>query len=147
MEAIPNYPYCFVCGDKNKKGLQVAFYYHDGKAQAEYTPSREYEGYQDILHGGIITTLLDEVMIQSIIARGILTFTTQIEVKFKTPARIGEKLLLQGKIVENKGKIILTEGKVSRADGTLIAMSKGKYFRPEGGRKRELERKRKYIME
>ncbi len=143
MEAIPNYPYCFVCGDKNKKGLKVAFFNDNGKAKAEYTPSREFEGYKDILHGGIITSLLDEVMIQSIIARGILTFTVQIEVKFRTPAKIGEKILLEGNIVKDKGKVILTEGKAFKQDGTIIALSKGNYFRPEGERKKELEQKRK----
>jgi acyl-coenzyme A thioesterase PaaI-like protein len=143
MEAIPNYPYCFVCGDKNKRGLKVAFYYDDGKAKAEYIPSREYEGYKDILHGGIISSLLDEVMIQSIIARGILTFTIQMEVKFKTLAKIGEKILLEGHIIQDKGKIIVTEGNAFKLDGTIIATAKGKYFRPEGERKKELEKKRK----
>ena len=143
MEAIPNYPTCFVCGDKNEKGLKVPFYYADGKARAEYIPSREYEGYKDILHGGIISSLLDEVMIQSIIARGILTFTIQIDIKFKAPAKIGEKILLEGYIVQDKGKIIVTEGSVLKQDGTVIAEAKGKYFRPEGKRKKELEQKRK----
>lgn len=143
MEAIPNYPTCFVCGDKNRIGLKVAFFYDEGKAKAEYTPTREFEGYKDILHGGIISSLLDEVMIQSIVALGILTFTIQIEVKFKTSAKTGEKILLEGHIIEDKGRVILTEGKAFKLDGTIIALAKGKFFRPEGEKKKELERKRK----
>jgi uncharacterized protein (TIGR00369 family) len=143
MEAIPNYPNCFVCGDKNKKGLKVAFFYDDGKAKAEYTPTPEFEGYKNILHGGIISSLLDEVMIQSIVALRILTFTIQIEVTFKTPAKTGEKIFLEGRILEDKGKVILTEGKAFKQDGTIIALAKGKFFRPEGEKKKELERKRK----
>ena len=85
MKAIPNYPYCFVCGDKNKIGLKVAFFYEDGKAKAQYTPTRDFEGYKDICHGGILSSLLDEVMIYSLIAQGIITVTVQIEVKFKKP--------------------------------------------------------------
>ena len=95
MKAIPNYPYCFVCGDKNKIGLKVEFFFDDGKAKAQYTPTREFEGYKDICHGGILSSLLDEVMIYSIIAQGILTVTVQIEIKFKNPAKIGEELFLE----------------------------------------------------
>ena len=142
MKAIPNYPYCFVCGDKNKIGLKVAFFYENGKAKAQYTPTREFEGYKDICHGGILSSLLDEVMIYSIIAQGILTVTVQIEVHFKKPAKIGETLFLEGQITEDKGRIILTEGKIFKEDGIVVAASKGKFFRAEGKRKKELEKYR-----
>ncbi len=139
MKAIPNYPYCFVCGDKNKIGLKVAFFYENGKAKAQYTPTPEFEGYKDILHGGILSALLDEVMIYSIIAQGIISVTIQMEVKFKKPAKIGEKLLLEGRVTDDKGKILLTEGKIFRQDGTIIAESKGKFFRAEGEMKKDIE--------
>ncbi len=139
MRAIPNYPHCFVCGDKNKIGLKVAFFYENGKAKARYTPSREFEGYKDICHGGILSALLDEVMIYSIKAKGIVTMTVQIEVKFRRPAIIGEPLFLEGQITEDKGKIIQTEGKIFLEDGTIVAESKGKFFRAEGPRKKDLE--------
>ena len=142
MKAITNYPYCFVCGDKNKIGLKVTFFFDEGKAKAQYMPTREFEGYKDILHGGILSALLDEVMIYSIIAQGIITVTVQIEVKFKKPAKIGETLFLEGQITEDKGKILLTEGKIFKQDGTIIAESKGKFFRAEGEKKKELEANR-----
>ena len=142
MKTIPNYPYCFVCGDKNKIGLKVAFFYEKGKAKAQYTPTPEFEGYKDILHGGILSTLLDEVMIYSIIAEGIITITVQMEVKFKKPAKIGEKLFLEGQITEDKGKILFTEGKIFKQDGTIIAESKGKFFRAEGEMKKKIEKYR-----
>jgi uncharacterized protein (TIGR00369 family) len=142
MKAIPNYPYCFVCGDKNKRGLNIRFYFYQGKAKAEYTPTKEFEGYKDILHGGIISSLLDEVMIQAIIVQGLLTFTTQIEVKFKKPARIGEKLFLEGEIIEDKGKIIVTKGEISKEDGTTVAVATGKYFKAKGEMKKQLQRSR-----
>jgi uncharacterized protein (TIGR00369 family) len=142
MKTIPNYPYCFVCGDKNKIGLKVTFFFDEGKAKAQYTPTREFEGYKDICHGGILSALLDEVMIYSIIAQGIITVTVQIEIKFKNPAKIGETLFLEGQITEDKGKILLTEGKISKKDGTIIATSKGKFFRAEGEMKKEIEKYR-----
>jgi uncharacterized protein (TIGR00369 family) len=129
-----------VCGDKNESGLKIEFYYEAGKAIAEYSPTQNFEGYRDFLHGGIISTLLDEVMIKSILAQGILAITSQIDVKFRCPAKTGEKLLLEGKIKEDRRRIILTEGKISKQDGTVIAEGTGKFFRTEEKLKQQLER-------
>lgn len=140
MKPIPNYPHCFVCGDKNEKGLKVVFFYENGKAKAQYTPTGDFEGYKNICHGGILSALLDEVMIYSIKAKGILTVTIQIEVKFKKLAKIGETMYLEGWITKEKGKIILTEGKIFLEDGTIVAESSGKFFRAEGLKKKEMEK-------
>lgn len=139
MKAIQRYSNCFVCGDKNDIGLKLDFYEKDGKARVEFTPTKNYEGYKGILHGGILSTLLDEVMIKSILAKEILTVTSQIEVKFKKPAIIGEKLIIEGEITGERGRLILTEGKVFKEDGTVVAEAKGKFFRAEGRIKEQLE--------
>jgi uncharacterized protein (TIGR00369 family) len=140
VKAIQRYSHCFVCGDKNDIGLKLDFYYADGKARAEFTPTKNYEGYKNILHGGILSTLLDEAMIKSILALEILTVTSQIEVKFKKPAIIGEKLVIEGEITGERGKLILAEGKVFKEDGTVIAEAKGKFFKAEGRIKDQLEK-------
>lgn len=140
MKAIQRYRHCFVCGDKNDIGLKLDFYFADGKARAEFTPTKNFEGYRDILHGGILSTLLDEAMIKSVLARGILAVTMQIEVKFKSPAKIGEKLMIEGAMTEDRGRVILTAGKVFKEDGTIIAEAKGKFFKVEGRIKEQLER-------
>jgi uncharacterized protein (TIGR00369 family) len=140
VKKIQRYGNCFVCGDKNQVGLKLDFYAKDGKARAEFTPAKNFEGYKDILHGGILSTLLDEVMIKSILAKEILTVTSQIEVKFKKPAIIGEKLTIEGEITGERGRLILTEGKVFKEDGTVVAEAKGKFFRAEGRIKRKLEK-------
>ncbi len=139
MKAIQRYGNCFVCGDKNDIGLKLDFYEKDGKARAEFTPTKSFEGYKGILHGGILSTLLDEVMIKSILAKGILTVTSQIEVKFKKPAIIGEKLIIEGEIMGERGRLVLTEGKVFKEDGIVVAEAKGKFFRAEGRIKKQLE--------
>ncbi|MGD9345296.1 MAG: PaaI family thioesterase [Candidatus Aminicenantes bacterium] len=138
MKTIQRYSHCFVCGDKNDIGLKLDFFEKDGKAWTEFTPTKSFEGYKDILHGGILSTLLDEAMIKSILAKGILTVTSQIEVKFKKPAIIGEKLRIEGEITGKRAMLILTEGRVIREDGSVIAEAKGKFFRVEGSIKKQL---------
>ena len=140
MKLIQKYSHCFVCGDKNDIGLKVAFFEEEGKAKAEFVSTARLEGYKDILHGGILAALLDEVMIKSIIAKGILTVTSHLEVEFRKPAKIGEKLFLEGKIKNEKGKMILTEGKVFRENGDVIARARGKYFKVKEEMRRILNR-------
>ncbi len=140
MELIQRYSKCFVCGDKNDIGLKVDFFYKEGKTVAEYTSTPEFAGYKEILHGGIISALLDEVMIKSIIAKGIFTLTSRIDIRFKKSARIGEKLLLEGWIKEDKGRLILAEGKVFKQDGEIIAVAQGTYFKVKGQIKDQLQR-------
>ncbi len=137
-KSILSYSNCFVCGDKNDSGLNIQFVSETGKAKAEFKPGRNFEGYQGILHGGILSTVLDEVMIKAVLAQGIMAVTARMEIKFKKPARIGEKLHLEGWIKVDKEKMILTEGKVTRPDGSLIAEGKGTYFRVKDEFKEQL---------
>lgn len=131
MQLIKRYSNCFVCGDKNQFGLKVDFFYEKGVAKAQYKASSDFEGYKDILHGGIISALLDEVMIKSILAKDILVVTASIQVKFKQPIKTGERLLLEGKILKDQGKLITTEGKVSKEDKTVVALGFAKYVRAD----------------
>lgn len=140
MKLIQRYSHCFVCGDKNEIGLKVDFFKEKKKAKAEYIPTSSFEGYKGILHGGIISALLDEVMIKSIFARGTVTVTSHMEVEFKKPAEIGKKLFLEGNVKEDKGKLILAEGKAYREDGTIVALARGKYFKVKDQLRRVLDR-------
>ncbi len=140
MKSIQRYSHCFVCGDKNEVGLKVDFFEEDEKAKAEYVCTSDYEGYKGILHGGIISALLDEVMIKAIFARGSMTVTSHLEVQFRKPARIGEKLLLEGHISQDKGRLILAFGKAFRQDGTVIALAQGRYFKAKKKLKKVLKR-------
>ena len=132
MKPLKRYSQCFVCGDKNPFGLNVEFYQKDDKVVGEYIVQDHFQGYKNILHGGILSALLDEVMIKSILAQDILTLTCEIKVRFKKPVKIGQRLFLEGKPTENKGKILLAEGKISDEDGEVVATAEGKFFRVEG---------------
>ena len=129
MELIRRYSNCFVCGNKNEYGLKVDFFYDKGVSRAEYVAEEKFQGYKDILHGGIISALLDEVMIKAVIARGILVVTAEIQVKFIKPVRIGEKLFLEGRVTGEQKKIFTAEGTVSNSKGETVAAGKGRFFK------------------
>ena len=128
MKEIDKYKYCFVCGDENPHGLKVKFFSDGEVAKAEYTAGSDFQGYKDMFHGGILVSLLDEVMIKAVIARGLVVVTVGMEIAFKKPVKIGQRILLTGKMLEQKKRIIRTEGKARLENGDIVATASGKYF-------------------
>ena len=137
---IINYSGCFVCGQDNPVGLKLDFFYDEEKqlAWTEYQAEKQYQGYHDIVHGGIISSLLDEVMVKAIMSEGILAVTIKLTIEFKQPARIGEKIRAEGWVTRRPGKGFLTEGRLVAEDGRLIATGNGIYYRAEGELAEEL---------
>ncbi len=119
--------YCFACGKKNECGLKLSFNYSNGKITAEFTPSKIYQGYKDITHGGIITTILDEAMIQAAIAEGINPMTAEINVRFKEPLMVNEKTAVEAEITKRGSRLIEAHARLLRQnDGTVIAEARSK---------------------
>lgn len=127
MKEIAKYSRCFVCGDQNQHGLQARFFDDAGQAVTEVVSEAAFEGYKGIYHGGVIATLLDEVMIKAILAQGILAVTAEITVRYRRPVKTGEKLRFVGRIVRNRGRVYLTEGEAFGDDTTIYATAKGRY--------------------
>ncbi len=124
--------YCFACGKKNQCGLKLSFQYSGGKLTSEFTPSKSHQGYKDITHGGIITTVLDEAMIQAAIAEGIMPVTAEINVRFKMPLMADEKTVAEAEIVKKGSRLIEAQARLLRKDnGAVIAEAQGKLI-PSG---------------
>ncbi|MBS3098311.1 PaaI family thioesterase [Candidatus Woesearchaeota archaeon] len=117
--------YCFVCGKKNKIGLKLEFETKGRKTKTVFTPKKEHQGYKDVVHGGILATVLDEAMTRLGYELGLNTVTARIEVDLKKPAYINEKLFLEGEIIEEKERKVLAKSVAKNADGEIVAEAKG----------------------
>ena len=92
MEQEQKYPNCFGCGADNPIGLRLRFR-HEGEALiTEFTPAGEHEGWRGIVHGGIVSTLLYEVMENFAYHNGAVPMMSEMEVKFLRPARVGRRI-------------------------------------------------------
>lgn len=131
MKEIIKYSGCFVCGDKNRTGLKVRFYEKGGGAFAEFTSQAAQEGYRGLLHGGILASLLDEVMIKAVLVRNVYCVTAEMKVRYKKPVETGGRLKLFGHIITENGRIFMTEGWVKNQKGEIVAEGEGKYFVPK----------------
>ena len=138
MKEVLSYPGCFVCGGKNLHGLKAKFLYDGEKAFTEFIATESFEGYKGIFHGGIVASLLDEVMIKAILARDIFAVTAEMTVRYHHPIRTGERTRFVGKVVDAKGRLYSTEGEAVGEDGTVYASATGRYLEAKPELKNEL---------
>ena len=113
---------CFVCGPDNPIGLHLTFRLEDGACVSEFTPGENHQGYPDVIHGGMIYSALDDVMANWLYLRGARAYTARCEIRYRRPAREGEKLLLEGRQTARKRRLVEMEGTARRAsDGKVVA--------------------------
>lgn len=128
--------FCFVCGQNNPDGLHVKFEYPEpGKCRASFLPLQKHQGWQGILHGGIVSTLLDEAMAHAVGGSergggGSGAVTAELNVRFKKPVNIGQQAILTGRVVNDKGRVVEAVSQIEDLDGTILASASGKLVRP-----------------
>ena len=122
--------YCFVCGEKNPAGLYLKFSLSArGKVLTEFIPQKIHQGYKNIVHGGIISTVIDEAMVKAALMQGMPAVTAEISIRFKNPLMSGEKVLVEASIVNMHRKIIETSVVAKKTDNTIIAEGHAKLLR------------------
>jgi uncharacterized protein (TIGR00369 family) len=127
---------CFVCGSGNSVGLNLAFRLdpENDCARAEVIFPAHFQGWEGVVHGGLMATVLDEAMIKASQAKGIACVTAEITVRFIKPAATGQEYVVKGRIVEDKGKFIIAESEALDSSGTPVARASGKLFRVRASR-------------
>ena len=139
MKEVAKYSKCFVCGDKSEHGLRIRFLADEQGAIAQYTAEERFQGYSGILHGGITSALLDEIMIKAVFAHNVTAVTAEMTVRFKKPIRTGDQLKLNARVLERRERVFTAAGELRRQDGELVASATGKYLVITGALKAELE--------
>jgi uncharacterized protein (TIGR00369 family) len=131
MQKQPNSRMCFVCGMQNPIGLK-AFFYQDeeGRVVAHFTGKEEHQGYPGVMHGGIVTALLDEVIARVAIAQDLLWgVTAKLEVRFRRPVPLGQPLTLVGEMTRLRSRTLEAHGEIRLEDDTVAAEAEGVYIR------------------
>ncbi len=122
---------CFGCGKENEFGLQLEFSLTKGKAMAEFTLKPRFQGWNDIAHGGIVATILDEAMAWAIKSFTIKAVTAEMNVKYKKPTPIGKPLKVIGNVLKSKGRAIFTKAKIMDED-EILATATATYIKING---------------
>lgn len=125
MELIDD-GFCFVCGPKNPIGLKLDFSFDGKTIKTEFKPRKEHQGYFNIVHGGIIATLLDEAMVKLAIAMDMPAVTAQMDVRLRKALNVGEKITISAEILKETRKTLEAYAKAVTSDGVLAADATGK---------------------
>jgi acyl-coenzyme A thioesterase PaaI-like protein len=131
---------CFACGTLNAHGLHLELHAQDGVCWSELELPARFEGWEGIAHGGIVATILDEVMAWSLIEQDAWGVTARMTVDFRKPVRIGRRIRGEGRLVEDRRRLFRTHGRLlDGLTGHLLAEAEGTYLAAPEERKRELK--------
>jgi len=126
---LPTYERCFVCGQGNPAGLGVRFFIEGAKVKAEFVPTKAHMGYEGIVHGGIVSALLDEIMGWPLsLKNGRLCISVEIKIRFKRPLHVGQRYIVSGEAVEDTRRLWEGRGEIRDEQGLLYAEGWGWYF-------------------
>lgn len=107
---------CFGCGPDHPIGFHLRFREEAGEIVTTFTPSEHYQGPPGIMHGGLVSTLADELAAWVVIGQlGKFGFTAQMSCKFAKPVRIGVELEGRAKTTRETSRIVQVEAKISQA--------------------------------
>jgi acyl-coenzyme A thioesterase PaaI-like protein len=123
--------YCFVCGRNNPRGLHIAVRYREAEmmAETELALPKEFQGWADVIHGGILATLLDEMMAHAVWRFAGPGLTLSMEVRFHQPLKPDDPILVRGVLHTKNGSRRQAEGEVIRlTDGVRIASGKSRFM-------------------
>lgn len=123
--------YCFVCGKDNPQGLKIKVRYLEEElaAETELSLPREYQGWAEVIHGGILATLLDEMMAHAVWHFAGPGLTVGMEVRFYHPLKPGEPIRVRGLLNTPNGSRRQAEAEITRIrDGQRIASAKSRFL-------------------
>jgi acyl-coenzyme A thioesterase PaaI-like protein len=130
---------CFVCGQHNPDGLHLDFE-PEGSAGVRTTcviPER-FQGFAGIAHGGILATILDECMVNTVWLRGITAVTARFEVRLRRPVRLGERVTFRAELLRESSKGFEVASRAELDDGTVVAEGHAMLVKVGGKAKRIL---------
>jgi len=120
---------CFVCGPDNPLGLRLAFHMDGDVCRVRFSPGPFHCGYDNLVHGGIIYSVLDDVMANWLFLQGQRAHTARCEVRYREPVELGDALLAEGRMVRRKGRLALMSATARRAsDNTVVAEAEGTFM-------------------
>ena len=119
---------CFACGQKNPIGLKLNFGWDGKVARTEFTPTKLHQGWAGVVHGGIITCLLDEAMSYAALFSGANSLTAKMQTRLRRPLQIDEPLTITASLTKQTRKLVEAKAEVSLKDGTVVADSTATMF-------------------
>ena len=121
---------CFGCSPNNPFGLHMEFYEDGDYIVSTWHPERNYQGWVDTMHGGVLSTLIDETC-GWVVTRKMQTsgFTTNLSVKFRKAVSTNDpKLTVRANIVKQMRNLLFIHAEITNAADELCVEGDATYF-------------------
>jgi len=130
MKLLPYTKSCFVCGEANPIGLRLKFETDGQVVRARFRPAPEHIGFKQVVHGGIIATVLDEIMVWACaVPTGRFAYCVELNVRFARPARPGQDLTISAELTDNRrDRLFAASSRLADETGNVLATATGKYL-------------------
>ncbi len=120
--------FCIACGAESEIGLHMHFTeLPDGSVESHATVPPRFQGWRDVVHGGIVALLLDEAMAYAAGARRVVGVTGELKMRFRKPVPTGAPLVVRGNVTWQRRAVLGVTASVSDAAGNLLASAEGRF--------------------
>jgi uncharacterized protein (TIGR00369 family) len=126
---LPGYS-CFGCSPANSMGLKMEFFTEGDEVQCRWEPGEHFQGFHDVLHGGVQATMMDEIASWVVfVMLDTAGVTYQLTTRFRKPVRISKgTITVRATLVRQQKRIAEIEVRLYDGEGTLCAESQANYY-------------------
>jgi acyl-coenzyme A thioesterase PaaI-like protein len=130
MRELPHTHHCFVCGESNAVGLKLRFTTDGRIVQTRFRLRGAHIGFRGIVHGGILTTVMDEIMVWACaVPTRRFAFCAELTARFLNPIKPDDEIIATGELLTNrKNRIFEAKATLVSPLGQTFAEATGKYF-------------------
>jgi acyl-coenzyme A thioesterase PaaI-like protein len=122
------HPFCVVCSQSNPMGLGLHYTLDgDGSVHASFMGHAALEGFEGVLHGGIVAAVLDGAMLHCLFAHGYTGMTAELTIRYRHPAVIGEEMLVRARLMHATPPLFHLQAEVLQGD-QVKALATGKFM-------------------
>ena len=131
---------CFACGALNAHGLHLVLHVAGDTCWTELTLRPEFCGWEGIAHGGIVATILDEVMGWALASAEAWGFTAKMSIEYKRPVPVGARIRGEGRLVERRKRLLTTTARLLDVEtGVVLATAEALYVAAPAAQLAELK--------
>jgi len=119
---------CFCCGRQHEQGLKLEFHSEGDETVTRLSFPKHLQGYRDVVHGGLIATVLDEAMVTLVNRLGYLAVTGDLTVRFLKPLRVETPIEVRARLLASRRNVFKLAATASLEDGTPVARAQSTFL-------------------
>ncbi|MFO0554144.1 MAG: PaaI family thioesterase [Polyangiaceae bacterium] len=128
LKKQPSSALCFVCGTENERGLGAIFVDDGREVFADVTPREHHQGWPGVLHGGVLSAILDETIGRVAFLYDRWVQTARLTVRFVKPAPLDRALRARGWLVRDQRRLMTMAGEIVLVEtGEVLASAEGAF--------------------